>query len=68
VPYADPRAYTDRLNALFSPQGLDAKVREEIFSLIEKAQAGDLPSQVLLWLGVEQDVRNRPRRTCGRSC
>ena len=21
VPYADPRAYTDRLNALFSPQG-----------------------------------------------
>ena len=21
VPYADPRAYTDRLNVLFSPQG-----------------------------------------------
>ena len=21
VPYADPRAYTDRLNALFTPQG-----------------------------------------------
>ena len=21
VPYADPRAYTDRLNTLFSPQG-----------------------------------------------
>ena len=29
VPYADPRAYTDRLNALFSPQGWTREYKVE---------------------------------------
>ena len=34
IPYADPRAYTDRLNALFSPQGWtrEYKVHDQHYS------------------------------------
>ena len=34
VPYADPRAYTDRLNALFSPQGWTREYKMETMSNI----------------------------------
>ena len=36
VPYADPRAYTDRLNALFSPQGWTREYKVETISNITR--------------------------------
>ena len=36
VPYADPRAYTDRLNALFSPQGWTREYKIETMSNITR--------------------------------
>ena len=40
VPYADPRAYTDRLNALLSPQGWTREYRVETMSNITRIKKG----------------------------
>ena len=41
VPYADPRAYTDRLNALFSPQGWTRDYKVETMSNITRMKKGE---------------------------
>ena len=41
VPYADPRAYTDRLNALFSPQGWTREYKVETMSNITRVKEGE---------------------------
>ena len=41
VPYADPRAYTDRLNALLSPQGWTRDYRLETMSNITRIKKGE---------------------------
>jgi hypothetical protein len=41
VPYADPRAYTDRLNALFSPQGWTREYKMETMSNITRMKKGE---------------------------
>src|SRR5207302_3771922 len=41
VPYADPRAYTDRLNALFSPQGWTRDYRIETMNNITRVKKGE---------------------------
>jgi len=41
VPYADPRAYTDRLNALFSPQGWTRSYRVETMNNITRMNKGE---------------------------
>jgi hypothetical protein len=41
VPYADPRAYTDRLNALFSPQGWTREYKIETMNNITRVKKGE---------------------------
>ena len=41
VPYADPRAYTDRLNALFSPQGWTRAYRIDTMNNITRVRKGE---------------------------
>ena len=41
VPYADPRAYADRLNALFSPQGWTREYKIETMSNITRMKKGE---------------------------
>jgi hypothetical protein len=41
VPYADPRAYTDRLNALFSPQGWTREYKIETMNNITRLKKGE---------------------------
>jgi len=41
VPYADPRAYTDRLNALFSPQGWTREYKIEAVNNITRMKKGE---------------------------
>ena len=41
VSYADPRAYTDRLNALFSPQGWTREYKIETMSNITRVKKGE---------------------------
>ena len=41
VPYADPRAYTDGLNALFSPQGWTREYKVETISNITRVKKGE---------------------------
>ena len=41
VPYADPRAYTDRLNALFSPQGWTREYKIETMNNITRMKKGE---------------------------
>lgn len=41
VPYADPRAYTDRLNALFTPQGWTREYRVETMGNITRMKKGE---------------------------
>ena len=41
VPYADPRAYTDRLNALFSPHGWTRDYRVETMNNITRVKKGE---------------------------
>jgi Rad52/22 family double-strand break repair protein len=41
VPYADPRAYTDRLNALFSPQGWTRTYGVETMNNITRMNKGE---------------------------
>ena len=41
VAYADPRAYTDRLNALFSPQGWTRDYRVETMNNITRIKKGE---------------------------
>jgi hypothetical protein len=41
VPYADPRAYADRLNALFSAQGWTRKYQVETMSNITRMKKGE---------------------------
>ena len=41
VPYANPRAYTDRLNALFSPQGWTREYKVETISNITRVRKGE---------------------------
>ena len=41
VPYADPRAYTDRLNALFSPQGWTREYKIETLNNITRVKKGE---------------------------
>ena len=41
VPYADPRAFTDRLNALFSPQGWTREYRIETMNNITRLKKGE---------------------------
>jgi len=41
VAYADPRAYTDRLNALFSPQGWTGEYRVETMNNITRVKKGE---------------------------
>src|SRR5205823_11493998 len=40
VPYADPRAYADRLNPLFTPQGWTRKYKIETMSNITRMKKG----------------------------
>src|SRR5207244_7976927 len=46
VPYADPRAYADRLNALFTPQGWTRKYKIEKMS--NRPSNGPVP--VFVWV------------------
>lgn len=41
VPYADPRAYSDRLNALFSPQGWTREYKVETMSNITRVKKSE---------------------------
>ena len=41
VPYADPRAYTDRLNALFTPQGWTREYKVETMGNITRIKKGE---------------------------
>ena len=41
VPYADPRAYTDRLNALFSPQGWTREYKIDTMNSITRVKKGE---------------------------
>src|SRR5437879_13796400 len=41
VPYADPRAYADRLNALFTPQGWAREYKIETMSKIPRMKNGE---------------------------
>src|SRR5271169_6872576 len=41
VPYADPRAYTDRLNAPFSPQGWTREYKIETMNNITRVKKGE---------------------------
>jgi hypothetical protein len=41
VPYADPRAYADRLNALFTPQGWTREYKVETMSNITRMKKGE---------------------------
>ena len=41
VPYADPRAYSDRLNALLSPQGWTREYKVETMSNITRVKKGE---------------------------
>ena len=41
VPYADPRAYTDRLNALFSPQGWTREYKIDTMNNITRVKKGE---------------------------
>src|SRR6266851_1238996 len=41
VPYADPRAYADRLNALFTPQGWTREYKIETMSNIPRMKKGE---------------------------
>ena len=41
VPYADPRAYTDRLNALLTPQGWTRNYRVETMNNITRIKKGE---------------------------
>jgi len=41
VPYADPRAFTDRLNALFSPQGWTREYKIETMNNITRMKKGE---------------------------
>jgi len=41
MPYADPRAYTDRLNALFSPQGWTRDYKIETMNNIARVKKGE---------------------------
>ena len=41
VPYANPRAYTDRLNALFTPQGWTRNYRVETMNNITRIKKGE---------------------------
>src|SRR5260370_12270858 len=41
VPYADPHAYTDRLNALFTPQGWTREYKVETMSNITRVKGGE---------------------------
>jgi hypothetical protein len=41
IPYADPRAYTDRLNALFSPQGWTREYKVETMTNITRMKKGE---------------------------
>src|SRR5215469_4501182 len=41
IPYADPRAYTDRLNALLSPQGWTREYKVETMSNITRVKKGE---------------------------
>ena len=41
VPYADPRAYTDRLNALLSPQGWTREYKVETVSNLTRMKRGE---------------------------
>ena len=41
VPYADPRAYADRLNALFTPQGWTREYKIETMSNITRMKNGE---------------------------
>jgi hypothetical protein len=41
IPYADPRAYTDRLNALFTPQGWTREYKVETMSNITRVKKGE---------------------------
>ena len=41
VPYADSRAYTDRLNALFTPQGWTREYKVETMTNITRVKKGE---------------------------
>ena len=41
IPYADPRAYTDRLNAPFTPQGWTREYKVETMSNITRIKKGE---------------------------
>jgi len=41
VAYADPRAYTDRLNALFTPQGWTREYKIETMSNLTRVKKGE---------------------------
>src|SRR6516162_1607320 len=41
IPYADPRAYTDRLNALFTPRGWTREYKIETISNITRITKGE---------------------------
>src|SRR6185437_7189189 len=48
VPYADPRAYTDRLNALFTPAGWTRKYSISTSANFERAKDKKIVAKVLV--------------------
>jgi len=61
VPYADPRAYTDRLNTLFSPQGWTREYKIETMSNVTRMKKGE--SERAAW---HQRSPLAARRDCSR--
>jgi hypothetical protein len=54
VPYADPRAYTDRLNALFSPQGWTREYKVETMSNISRVKRARAYCRGRCWSPAQQ--------------
>ena len=61
VPYADPRAYTDRLNALFSPRGWTREYKIETMNNITRVKKAKAFSRARCWSPVRS-----PSSGCGR--
>ena len=61
VPYADPRAYTDRLNALVSPRGWTREYKIETMNNITRVKKGEslLSGKVLVTCTVTNTLPDR---------
>src|SRR5271157_4447353 len=61
VPYADCRAYTDRLNALFTPQGWTREYKVQTMTNITRVKKGES-----IVSGTRYSLNGRYPRRCSR--